>query len=203
MEFIHQGYGLLLQLLIGSLHLALASGIILSSVSNLGNCNIMKSEIVRCYGNMDWFRVAEQPPSFEALPVAFLEAKKLWSSSGEKQIGKVCELLSPFVGARFVAPNLDGWEEFLVQESFGEFEANRINVAGIDFSSEPIPLCKAEAWFDLPLKPGVDKSAFEMWAQNADLYSAVVFYWALDAEELQELDLTVGDHSGAEASIVS
>jgi hypothetical protein len=163
----------------------------------------MKSNKAVCYGNMDWFRVAEQPSGFEVLPEEFTRAEKLWSSSGEKRIGEVCALLAPFVGARFVASNLDGWEEFLSEETFGEFEATKINVAGIDFSSRPLPLCKAEAWFDLPLKQGVDKSVFEQWAQNAELYSAVAFYWALDAEELQELDLTVGDHSGAEALIAS
>ena len=38
---------------------------------------------------------------------------------------------------------------------------------------------------------------------QGDLYSAVTFYWDLDeVEELEDFDLTVGDHNGCEASIL-
>ena len=72
-------------------------------------------------------------------------------------------------------------------------------LAGIDFSHEPLPLCKVEAVFEVPLRKGVSKEDVVDWGED-ELFSAVVFYWNL--EDFEDLDLTVGDHSGCEAYIL-
>jgi len=159
---------------------------------------------VTVYGNMDWFRVAEQPTELHPLPPELEEAKALWEVDGEGNSGKILDLISPFVGGRFVADNLEGWEDFLAEDTFGEFEASRLRVVGADFSASPIPLCKAEGWFDLPLKEGVSRSDFEHWVDKnheGELYGAICFYWNFEAPELEGLDLTFGDHQGAEGAI--
>ncbi len=104
-----------------------------------------------------------------------------------------------------MADNLTGWEDYLRQDTLGEFEASIVRMVAVDFSSAPIPLCKAEGWFDLPLKQGVSRSEFEHWlAENHDgeLYGAICFYWNFAAPELEDLDLTFGDHHGAEGVII-
>ena len=112
-----------------------------------------------------------------------------------------------YYGERQGDDSHDFWEEFFNEESYGEFEAAKINVVGIDFSEKPIPMCKVEAWFDVPLKEGILKNDVIKWnEENLDnhLTDAVIFFWDLDEiEELEELDLTVGDHNGCEAEIVN
>jgi hypothetical protein len=155
---------------------------------------------------MDWFSVAEQPDDIDVLPEEFSEMKQLWDSDSEANMKKIVDELSPYIGGRFVADNLDGWEDYFSDESFGEFEAEKIRVVGFDFSEEPLPLCKVEAWFNVALKEGVSKEDVKNWIMDShegELYSAIVFNWELDEiDELEDLDLTVGDHNGCEAEIV-
>ena len=155
--------------------------------------------ILRVGGNMDWFRVAEQPSSIDQLPPVFSEMKKIWEEDPEKNYDRIVESLSPYIGGRFVADNLFDWEHYFDDVSDGEFEAIEVNVAGIDFSHEPLPLCKVEAVFEVPLRKGVSKEDVVDWGED-ELFSAVVFYWNL--EDFEDLDLTVGDHSGCEAYIL-
>lgn len=165
----------------------------------------MQDEFVTVYGNMAWFRVAEQPRYSETMPQEIMQAKALWDEDSEGNSEKIIQLVEPFVGGLFVADNLRGWRDFLSEETFGEFEARRLRVVGVDFSQSPIPLCKVEGWFDLPLKGGVSRSDFECWLEEnfpGELFSAISFYWEIDAPSLEDLDLTVGDHMGAEALVV-
>ena len=161
---------------------------------------------VRIVGNMDWFRVAEQPDSPSALPAVFREMRDLSSRDPQGNQQKVVEALGAYVGGRFVADNLFGWETYFPADTYGEFEATQVRVIGFDFSEQPLPSCKVEAIFDIPLKDGITVKDVMNWDEadlQGDLYSAVTFYWDLDEiEELEELDLTVGDHNGCEASIL-
>jgi hypothetical protein len=166
----------------------------------------MQSGFVTVYGNMKWFRVAEQPKYLDLLPTKIVQAKNLWDTGKEVNSPAVIELVEPFVGGLFVADNLEGWRGLLKEETFGEFEASSIRLVGVDFSSSPIPLCKVEGWFDLPLKDGVSRSDFERWIDRdhqGELFSGISFYWNFSAPELEDLDLTVGDHLGAEALVIA
>ncbi len=162
---------------------------------------------VRIVGNMDWFRVAEQPDSPSALPAVFREMSDLSTRDPQGNQQKVVEALGGYVGGRFVADNLTGWKTYFNADTYGEFEATQVRVIGFDFSEQPLPSCKVEAIFDIPLKDGITVEEVMNWDETelqGDLYSAVTFYWDLDEiEELEDLDLTVGDHNGCEASIVA
>jgi hypothetical protein len=163
----------------------------------------MTTKVIKVYGNMEWFRVAEQPESFDVLPDEFNEMKSLWESDSEANLNKILGKLTPYIGARFVADNLEGWKDYFDEKTYGEFEAVKIHVSGIDFSEEPIPSCKAEAWFEIALKEGILKQDVEKWIEaehGGELYSAIVFYWNFDeydGVDIEDLDLTFGDHNGA------
>ena len=68
--------------------------------------------------------------------------KALWKSDAAANMDKIIDKLGSYVGGRFVADNLDGWEDYFDAGSYGEFEAEKVHVVGIDFSHEPVPLCK-------------------------------------------------------------
>lgn len=163
--------------------------------------------LLRITGNMDWFRVAEQPSSMSELPDVFASMKSKWEDDPEANRKIVVDALESFVWGRFVADNLSDWEDFFDASTYGEFEATSCSVTGFDFSSSPIPLCKVEAQFDIPLKEGVTVEEVIAWNDEVlqgDLYSALVFYWDFDdSEDLEDLDLTVGDHNGCEATIIT
>lgn len=166
----------------------------------------MKKNVVTVYGNMKWFRVAEQPPESDFLPFEMARARAQWEAEPQGNLEEVIKLVSPFVGGRFVADNLAGWRDLLTEDTFGEFEASRLRVVGVDFSNTPIPLCKVEGWFDLPLKDGVSQSDVDRWIDenhNGELFSALSFYWDFDNPKLDDLDLTVADHMGAEAVVIN
>ena len=169
--------------------------------SSAGGGN-MNSSNVFLYGNMDWFQVAEQPASFDSLPPVFQQAYEMWVKNNNECTKEIIELLSPFVFGRFVTENICDWDKFFDEENYGEFESTKVNVAGVDFSVKPIPLCKVEGWFTVKLKGNVSTGDIEahLEASGALLSDCLVFYWSFEEnEELEDLDLTVGDHSGAEA----
>ena len=133
---------------------------------------------VRILGNMKWFRVAEQPDRLDLLPPVFAEMKDLWSLDSLVNSEKIAECLAPYIGGCFVAENLSDWDNFFSDATFGEFDASEVNVVGFDFSEQPIPSCKVEATFDIPLKRvsvTTSYGAKRAWATSA----AVIFYWDL------------------------
>jgi hypothetical protein len=81
---------------------------------------------------MHWFRVAEQPMGSSSLPAEVEQARSLWEADAKKNSDKILELMSPFEGGRFLADNLGAWEDYLRQETFGEFEASTVRVAAVD-----------------------------------------------------------------------
>jgi hypothetical protein len=159
----------------------------------------------RFYGNMKWFSVAEQPQSFDQLPPEFLQAKKLWHKDAEGNIDKVIELLSPYVGARFIASNISGWEELFADfdgSGLCEIESSEVRVVGIAFSEGPIPMCKAEASFNVPVTRAFEAIDLDEWQEdNGRFTDAVIFYWnAPRGDETEDLDFTCGDNQGVECN---
>lgn len=159
----------------------------------------------RFYANMDWFEVAEQPMSINDLPGEFKEAKKLWDIDPDGNQGKIIELLNAYIGAVFVADNIFGWEDVFAStgdEGFSEWESFDVKIVGIDFSNSPIPLCKAEAYFDLPMKADFDFETIDSWLEEngATLSDAIGFNWNKIPrnKKTRDLDFTQGSHQGVE-----
>jgi len=159
------------------------------------------------YANCDWFSPADQPDGFDHLPAEFLEAKKLWDSNKNGNIDVVIELISKYVGARFIASGISNWEElFADSEGDGlvEIESLTLRVVGIDFSSSPIPLCKAEATFTVDVTDEFSTKDLEEWQEdNGRFTDGVAFYWNFPrTDETEDLDFTVGDNSGVECIVL-
>lgn len=161
----------------------------------------------RVYANMKWFNVGDQAASFDDLPEEFKTAHGLWKADKKKNASKILELVGPFVGARLVLCNVSGWEELFADpagDGFPEIEASTINVVGIDFAAEPLPSCKAEAYFDVPVTKDFAKvSDLDDWQSENDTFTgAVIFYWNVPrSDSTEDLDFAVGDHSGCECVV--
>ena len=149
---------------------------------------------------MNWFDVAEQPAKLQDLPDAFAQAKKLSKSKSSKNQEAIRALLSPYVRARFLPENLTHSDSLFSPENGAEVEATDVRLVAVDFSSSPIPKCKAEAHFNLRLlvDPGI--CDFDAWQEeNSNFYDAVAFYWEIERnEQTEDLDFTFGDHQGVE-----
>ncbi len=162
----------------------------------------------RFYGNMKWFSVAEQPQDFDQLPPEFLQAKQLWDKDADGNLDEIIELLSPYVGARFIASNISGWEELFADfdgSGLCEIESSELRVVGIDFSEDPIPICKAEASFNVPVTRAFEATDLDEWQEdNGRFTDAVIFYWNVPrGDETEDLDFTCGDNQGVECSPLS
>lgn len=166
-----------------------------------------KSHVRSFYGNMEWFSVSEQPDGFDELPKAFKDAEQLWRAGRERNLGKVIKLLTPYVRAVFLPYSIDGWEGLFADPNGGgmpEYEAKSVHVVGIDFSSTPIPVCKAEAHFDVLVTDEFQMADLEEWqADNASFTDAISFGWNIPrTKKTEEMDFTAGDHQGAECMAV-
>lgn len=165
------------------------------------------AEARRFYGNMDWFSVAEQANDIDLLPAEFEQAKTLWDDDAEGNLDQIIDLLSSYVGARFIASNISGWEELFADpdgSGFCEVEASEVRVVGIDFSEGPIPMCKAEAEFDVPVTEAFESSDLDEWQdENGPFTDAVIFYWNVPRDdETEDLDFTCGDNQGVECCVL-
>ena len=159
-----------------------------------------KSFNVEFYANMTWFDVAEQPAKPQDLPDAFTAAKKLSKSKSPKNQEAILALLSPYVRARFLPDNLANSDSLFSSENGAEVESTEVRLVAVDFSSSPIPKCKAEANFNLRIVVDPKKCDFDAWQEeNSYFYDAVSFYWEIERnEQTQDLDFTFGDHQGVE-----
>ena len=164
-----------------------------------------KSFHVAFYANMNWFDVAEQPATPQDLPDAFIEAKKLSKSKSAKNREAILTLLRPYVRARFMPDNLVNSDSLFSAENGAEVEASEVRLVAVDFSSSPIPKCKAEAHFHLQLLVDPKKCDFDAWQEeNSNFYDAVAFYWEIERnEQTEDLDFTFGDHQGVECIAVA
>lgn len=159
------------------------------------------------YGNMEWFDVGEQAPSFAELPKAFKTAYDLWKKGKDKHLDEIASLLTPYVIAKFLPSNVSGWETLFDLPGAGdppECEAVSVKVVGIDFSTKPIPLCKAEAIFRVPVtKAFTECQDFQSWQDENDYFhSGISFGWNVARTPVTEdLDFMWSNHSGCECMV--
>lgn len=163
----------------------------------------MVKKYAKFYGNMEWWNSSDQPNSFEEIPSEFKAAYELFQSNKQENMEKIISLLSPFIGARFIASNLSSYNELFKDEDDSgiiEIEAKSVNLVGIEFTEGCLPLCKSEATFEVPVKGKFFKVDLVGWQDENSYFSdAIVFYWNIpQPDEDNWIDLTSGEHSGAE-----
>jgi hypothetical protein len=156
-----------------------------------------KNKTVRFYGNMEWFDVDDDVDGIN-FPPEFNQAKMLWVEDSEKNLEQVIKLLAPFVRAWFVPAGIFDSEDIFPDQS--DIDAVKINVVGIDFSKEPFPLCKVEAWFDVPVSETFSTLDIDDWQNETGqyFYQAISFGWEVPTKEGEPLIFTYGNHQGVE-----
>ena len=144
----------------------------------------IKPMVAKFYGNMDWFDVDEDDFDDDLiLPPAFDQAKLLWNENPEKNSDQILRLIEPFVRAWFVPAALYNSEDIFPDQS--DFKAIKISVVGLDFSSDLLPLCKAEAWFEIPVSESFSTIDLEVRQDETGeyFYQAVSFGWEIPSED--------------------
>ena len=155
----------------------------------------MKNKII--YTNVEWFSVTEDPDK-DSIPNEILKAKNIWDSNGGKSTAEICELVSKFVSCKFIAENFNDWENYFDDKNYGEFSAVKVNLVGVDFSTNNLPLIRAEAWIDILIKEKISDDDLNNWIESEwGLQSGIIWNWLLDSEG--DLDLTMMENSGIEA----
>ena len=167
-----------------------------------------KNEFAKFYGNMEWFDVDDDTSDLK-FPPAFEQARSLWSLDSVKNQETIIELLAPYVRAWFVPEGIDGSEELF--RDVGDFElwekhspATEVKVVGIDFSTDPFPKCKAEAWFTVPVTQSFSTMNVEEWLEDRgeSLYQAISFGWEIPNDDGVSMVFTWANHAGAEGVLL-
>ena len=146
---------------------------------------------------MEWFDVDDDVDDIN-LPPEFSQAKTLWAEDSEKNLNQLIKLMEPFVSSWFVPAGIFDSEDIFPDQS--DIDAVKINVVGIDFSKEPFPLCKVEAWFDVPVAETFSSLDIDDWQNETGqyFYQAISFGWVVPSEEGELLIFTYGNHQGVE-----
>ena len=92
----------------------------------------MKNKII--YTNVEWFSATDEPEK-NAIPNKILDAENIWNSNGGKSTPEICALVSKFIKCNFIAENFEDWENYFDNKNYGEFSAVKVNVVGVDFST--------------------------------------------------------------------
>ena len=71
----------------------------------------------------------------DPIPNKILDAENIWNSNGGKSTPKICALVSKFIKCNFIAENFEDWENYFDNKNYGEFSAVKVNVVGVDFST--------------------------------------------------------------------
>jgi hypothetical protein len=158
----------------------------------------VKSGTAKFYGNMDWFDIDDDINGV-VFPPSFNQAKLLWTEDPEKNFDQVIKLIEPFVVAWFVPAALSNSEDIFPDQS--DVRAAKIKVIGVDFSTEPFPLCKAEAWFIVPVSDFFSKLDVEAWQDDTGEYfhQAISFGWEIPSDDGGDsLLFTYGNNQGVD-----
>lgn len=156
---------------------------------------------VEIYANVDWFTTVDDVEDPGKLPSTMRDIAQQESFSDVD-----LESVGQYIKCRFVSDNLFGWEDFISDENYGEFESLNTKLVGLNFSDRNLPAAKVEARIRVPLAPGISSEDFETWIedQGFDLFEAVIFYWDFaDDEAFEDLDLSQEEHLGMEAVVTN
>ena len=115
------------------------------------------------------------------IPNEFKTIRELW----QKKDPKCLKLINKYIVALFIPTNLVETPEWLHDEDADELKARKLEVIGLVFTDDDLPLVTAVAVFDLPTTHVASNSALEQWQEEEDehLDNALSFEWILDATD--------------------
>jgi hypothetical protein len=133
----------------------------LQSVIKRGMCDVQNGEFV--------------------IPDEFKTIRELW----QKQDPECLKLIKKYIVALFIPSNLAEAPAWLHDEDADELQASVLEVIGLVFTDDDLPLVTAVAVFDLPTTHVVSNAELEQWQEEADehLDNALSFEWILDASD--------------------
>lgn len=156
----------------------------------------MKNKII--YTNVEWFSATDEPEK-NAIPNKILDAENIWNANEGKSTPEICALVSKFIKCNFIAENFEDWENYFDNKNHGEFSAIKVNVVGVEFSTNNLPLIRAEAWIGVSIKEKISEDDLNDWLESEwGLQTGIMWNWAFDNDE-EDLDLTMMENSGMEA----
>ena len=156
----------------------------------------MKNKTI--YTNVEWFSTTDDPEK-NLLPNKIIKARNVWNTNGGKSTSEICTLVSRFIKCNFISENFNGWEKYFDNSNYGEFSAVKVNVVGVDFSNNNLPLIRAEAWIDVSIQEKISEDDLNDWLESEwGLQSGIMWNWVFDDDD-GDLDLTMMENSGMEA----
>ena len=159
----------------------------------------MKLKVV--YGNMKWWDVAEDAPSFSDLPSEFNEAHSLWHLDKDRNFETVVNLLEPYLIGFFVAENLSDFRKIFDFPGIPEVQCRDVHLTGIDFMKRgAFPIVKTEAFFNVPCVDEIDDINLDSWfeARGENLFDCISFGWRISLTKMDFL-LTFENNQGVES----
>ena len=156
----------------------------------------MKNKII--YTNVEWFSATDDPDK-NLIPSEIIDARNVWNANEGKSTLEICMLVSKFIKCNFISENFDDWENYFDNKNHGEFNAVKVNVVGVEFSANNLPLIRAEAWIDVSIQEKISEDDLNDWLESEwGLQTGIMWNWAFDNDE-EDLDLTMMENSGMEA----
>ena len=156
----------------------------------------MKNKII--YTNVEWFSATDDPDK-NLIPSEIIDARNVWNANEGKSTLEICMLVSKFIKCNFISENFDDWENYFDNKNHGEFNAVKVNVVGVEFSANNLPLIRAEAWIDVSIQEKISEDDLNDWLESKwGLQTGIMWNWAFDNNE-EDLDLTMMENSGMEA----
>ena len=155
----------------------------------------MKSKII--YTKVDWFSVSDGLHE-NVVPSGIQKVKNIWNINGGKSTPEMCELILKYLNCQFLAENYDDWAEYFDDKDFGEFNAIKINVVGVEFTDSILPLIRAEAWVEVKVKEAISDEFLDDWLNEEwGLQTGIMWSWNIPNDG--DLDLAMEENSGIEA----
>ena len=156
----------------------------------------MKNKTI--YTNVEWFSATDDPDK-NLIPSEIIDARNVWNANEGKSTLEICMLVSKFIKCNFISENFDDWENYFDNKNHGEFNAVKVNVVGVEFSANNLPLIRAEAWIDVSIQEKISEDDLNDWLESEwGLQTGIMWNWAFD-NGVEDLDLTMMENSGMEA----
>ena len=86
--------------------------------------------------------------------------------------------IEKFITCQNPAENMSDWEDYFPNNNFGELNACKANVVGVEFSEAVLPSVRAQAWIPVTILENVNDDDLEEWAKSdSGLQSGITWSW--------------------------
>lgn len=149
------------------------------------------------YANVKRFSTSDDI-NFEILPEELKKARVIWDKNGGQSTSELLGIVQKFINCQFLAENMADWKKYFLDRNYGEFNAEKINVVGVDFSGSILPAISAEAWIKVSVLDGIPDKLLNEWIEEQwGLHSGIMWSWNISTEN--DWESTMEENAGIEA----